>query len=353
MKIICPQFGVNIVEKGTTNGAVTDNNGNYSITVSGDATLVFSFIGMLTQEIAINGNQVINVQMTAAIEELEEIVVTGYISQRKVDLTGAITIVDIETVLDIPKANPMQALQGHVPGLFIDKTGRPNGGINEILIRGTNTLGNNSPLYIIDGVPTKRGEVFAGLDVNSIESIQVLKDASAASIYGARASNGVIIVTTKPGSGKVKVEFSSTTTMQKRIREVDVLNTIERGEALWQASINDGADPGAHAAIYGYDWYTDAGGTAILDQVIPVEWIGGDPAYQTRAQLPGTDWQDATFRTGWLLDNNLTISGGGDASTALLSVGYLSNKGIMEHQDFEKLTVRFNLSTVRLGLVLG
>lgn len=145
-----PAIGVNIVESGTTNGAITDNDGNYTITVSGDATLVFSFIGMESQEIAVNGQTVVNVQMASAMEELEEIVVTGYITQRKVDLTGAVTVVDVDQLLDIPMSNPMQALQGRVPGLYIDKTGRPSGAVNEILIRGMNTLGNNSPLYIID-----------------------------------------------------------------------------------------------------------------------------------------------------------------------------------------------------------
>ena len=337
-----PAIGVNIVEQGTTNGAVTNSNGDYSIAVGSDAVLVYSFIGMITQEVPVNGRSVIDVEMAPSFEELDEVVVTGYITQRKVDLTGAITIVDVDAVMDIPKANPMVALQGRVPGLYIDKSGRPSGEVREILIRGTNTLGNNSPLYIIDGVPTKRSEIFAGLDVNSIESIQVLKDASAASIYGARASNGVIIVTTKGGKGKVKVEFSSKTTMQNRSRTVDVLNTMQRGEALWQASINDGTNPVAHSAIYSYDWHTDANGVAVLDQVIPVEWIGGNPDDRTRAQVPGTDWQDETFRTGWLLDNNLTVSGGGETSTALLSMGYLTNKGVMQYQDFEKLTVRFN-----------
>jgi len=336
-----PAIGVNIVEKGTTNGAVTNSNGDYSIAVGSDAVLVYSFIGMITQEVPVNGRSVIDVEMVPSFETLDEVVVTGYITQRKVDLTGAITVVDVDAVMDIPKSNPMAALQGRVPGLFIDQTGRPSGNVREILIRGMNTLGNNSPLYIIDGVPTKRAETFSGMDVNSIESIQVLKDASAASIYGARASNGVIIVTTKQGKGKVRVEFSSKTTMQKRLREVDVLNTIQRGEALWQASINDGTDPGAHAAIYGYDWNNDLN-NPVLNEVIPVEWIGGDPDDRTRAQVPGTDWQDATFRTGWLLDNNLTVSGGSETTTALLSLGYITNKGIMKYQDFEKLSVRFN-----------
>jgi len=127
----------------------------------------------------------------------EELVITGYKTERKIDLTGAISVVDVDEITDIAKANPLVALQGRVPGLYIEQSGRASGTIGQLLIRGRNTLNNNSPLFIIDGVPTTSPTVFSILDVNSIQSIQVLKDASAASIYGTRAANGVIIVTTK------------------------------------------------------------------------------------------------------------------------------------------------------------
>lgn len=337
-----------IIEKGTTNGTMTDIDGNYSISVNSSATLVFSFIGMETIEMEVGGNEVINVQMMQTLTRLGDIVVTGYTVQRKVDLTGAISVVDMDQVIDMPKANPMQSLQGRVPGLFVEQTGRPSGEARQVMIRGLNTLGNNDPLYIIDGVATKRSVVFSDLDVNSIKSIQVLKDASAASIYGARASNGVIIVTTKTGQGKVKVEFNSGTTWQNRLREVEVLNTMERGEALWQASINDGTSPAAHSAIYSYD-YTGSGASAVLNRVIPVDWIGGDQAYGLKAQIPGTDWQDVTFRTGWIYNNNLSISGGTENTTARVSLGHLKNRGVMAYQDFEKLTFRVNTSHKMLG----
>jgi TonB-linked SusC/RagA family outer membrane protein len=346
-----PLQGAAVIEKETTNGENTNADGDYSISVNSDAVLVFSFVGMETQEVAVSGNEVIDIQMMESLTRLGDIVVTGYTVQRKVDLTGAISVVDVEAIMDIPKANPMAILQGRVPGLFVEQTGRPSGATMDVMIRGLNTLGDHSPLYIIDGVATKRATVFSDLDVNSIESIQVLKDASAASIYGARASNGVIIVTTKAGQGKIKVEINSATTWQKRLREVDVLNTLGRGEALWQASINDGTDPAAHSALYSYD-YTGTGANAVLNRVIPVEWIGGDPAYGLKAQIPGTDWQDVVFRTGWIYDNNVSISGGTEKSTALMSMGLLKNRGIMEYQDYQKLTFRINTSHKMLGDML-
>jgi TonB-dependent starch-binding outer membrane protein SusC len=335
--------GVNVLQKETLNGTTTGTDGSYSLSVPQGSILVFSYIGMKTQEISVGTSNVINVSLEEEATALEEVIVTGYSTERKVDVTGAVAIVNMDKVYDIPKANPMSTLQGRVPGLFIEMTGRPSGATQQVLIRGLKTLGNNDPLYIIDGVPTKRSVAFADLDPNSIESIQVLKDASASSIYGARASNGVIIVTTKAGKGKVRVEINSATTMQKRIREVDVLNTMERGEALWQASINDGSDPSAHAAIYGYD-YTGTGADAVLNEVIPVEWIGGSESYGLKSQIPGTDWQDVVFRTGWVHNNTVTMSGGSENSTALLSVGYLKNKGVMEYQDYQKTTIRLNSS---------
>jgi TonB-linked SusC/RagA family outer membrane protein len=340
--------GVNVLQKGTMNGTSTGAEGTYTLSVPQGSTLVFSYIGMQTQEVVVGDNPVINVSLTEALTELEQVVVTGYSAQRKVDLTGAVSVVDIDPVADIPKANPMATLQGRVPGLFVEQTGRPSGETRQVLIRGLNTLGNNDPLYIIDGVPTKRAVAFADLDPNSIESIQVLKDASAASIYGARASNGVIIVTTKAGEGKVKVEINSATTWQKRIRKVDVLNTLERGQALWQASINDGTDPAVHSAIYSFD-YTGTGSSAVLNRVIPVEWVGGDESYGLKAQIPGTDWQDVVFHTGWIFNNNVTISGGSEKTTALMSLGYLKNNGVMWYQDYNKLTFRINSSHKMLG----
>ncbi|HEA79731.1 MAG TPA: TonB-dependent receptor, partial [Maribacter sp.] len=182
-----PLPGTSVIIKGTTTGTTTDFDGNYELNnVAGDATLVFSYIGFTRMEVPVNGQSQINVSLQEDAQQLDEVVLTGYSTERKVDLTGAVTVVDIAPIegQSLSSGNAMQALQGRVGGLFIEKSGDPTGLNSRILIRGLTTLGNNDPLYIIDGVPTKRQEVFASLNPATIESIQVLKDASASSIYG-------------------------------------------------------------------------------------------------------------------------------------------------------------------------
>ena len=158
--------GVSILEKGTTNGAITDTDGKYSISVSSSAMLVFSYVGMIAQELPAANSSKLDVILQYDSKNLGEVVVVGYTSSKKEDLTGAIAVVDMAPLKNISSGNPMQALQGRVPGLYIEKTGSPNGTNSRILIRGANTLGNTDPLYIIDGVPTKRPEVFQGLNPN-------------------------------------------------------------------------------------------------------------------------------------------------------------------------------------------
>ena len=154
---------------------------------------------MISQEIPVGQSTFITFNLRESLSQLDEIIVTGYMTQKKVDLTGAIAVVDIESLSDKVSANAMQALQGRVPGLYIETTGDPSGRTRNLLIRGVNTLGNTAPLYVIDGVPSKDANIFSYMDPNSIESIQVLKDAAAASIYGSRASNGVILLLQKRG----------------------------------------------------------------------------------------------------------------------------------------------------------
>ena len=193
-----PVAGASVTVKGTPIGTQTDASGNFQITVpSGSKILIITSVGLIPQEIAIEGRNQISVSMKSADNNLDQVVVVGYTSQRKQDLTGSVAVVDLTPVKNNSSGNVMQALQGRVPGLYIEKDGSPNGTNSRILIRGANTLGNNNPLYIIDGIPTTRPEVFQNLNPANIASVQVLKDASAESIYGARASNGVIIVTTK------------------------------------------------------------------------------------------------------------------------------------------------------------
>ena len=339
-----PLAGVNIQVQDLGLGTTTDIEGNYSLDgVPADGVLIFSYIGYAKLEISVDGRSTINVDLLVSVLEQEVLVVTGYKTERKVDLTGAVSIVDLELVGDVTKASPLEALQGRVPGVYIEQSGRASGEVANLLIRGLNTLGNNSPLFVIDGVPTTSPSVFASLDVNTIGSVQVLKDASASSIYGARAANGVIIVTTKTGQvGKVQVSFSSKTTSSNYSRRPVPLTAEERGRAMFQASINDGTDPAAHSAIYTYDWNGDYD-NPVLNGVNIVEWVSGDASSDMRAQSnPGTDWQNEVYRIGQMTDNNITISGGTESSQAILGLGYLKSQSVMRYQDFEKITMRLN-----------
>ncbi len=190
-----PLPGANVLVKGTTNGTQTDFDGNYTIDADSEATLVFSYIGYSTTQVSVSGQTTINVTLEEDASRLDEVIVTGYGTQAKKDLTGAVAVVDTEQMLSVPATTFAQQLQGRAAGVNIVNDSRA-GGAATVRIRGFGSVGNNDPLYIIDGVPsTDQGN----LNPNDIESLQVLKDASASSIYGSRAANGVIIITTKKG----------------------------------------------------------------------------------------------------------------------------------------------------------
>lgn len=192
--------GATVLVSGTNNGTSTDLDGQFTLTnVDRNATLTFSFTGYESQSVKLNGQTTLAISLKAETLKLQEVIVTGYSKEKKADLTGAVTVVELKPITgqSMSSGNAMQALQGRVAGLTIEKSGDPSGANSRILIRGVSTLGNTDPLYVIDGVPTVRPEVFASLNPSAIESVQVLKDASASSIYGSRAANGVIIVTTK------------------------------------------------------------------------------------------------------------------------------------------------------------
>ena len=207
-----PVIGATVIEKGTTNGTITDMDGNFSLEVKQGATVQVSYVGYTTQEFPA-GSVPARIVLAEDAETLSEVVVTGYSSQRKADLTGAVSVVKMDDIRDLNSGNAVQSLQGRVPGLQIANTGQPDGDV-DVKIRGVSTLGNSKPLYIIDGVPSTRS--MNEIATSDIESIQVLKDASAATIYGSRAANGVIIITTKKGkSGGTHVEFRASLTAQQ------------------------------------------------------------------------------------------------------------------------------------------
>ncbi len=353
-----PLIGASIMVQGTGKGTATGADGKFTLTVADNVTSVkVSFAGYETREISIAGQSTINVLLKAG-KELSEVVVVGYTSSRKEDLTGSVAVVDLKPLKNITSGNAMQALQGRVAGLYIEKDGSPNGATSRILIRGANTLGNNDPLYVIDGIPTTRPEVFQNINPANISNIQVLKDASAESIYGSRASNGVIIVTTKNGgdtNGKVELQFNSSVSIQsEKAMRFKMLNSVDRGKALWQASVNDGQDPAAgYGEIYNFDWNKNYS-NPVLNGVSLKPFVGGDQ----NTPVGDTDWQDVMYKTGVVTKNDLTISTGNKNSSIEINFGQLKNTGMLRHTGYERLSGSINALTrafddkVRIGLNL-
>lgn len=336
-----PLAGVSVQTKNRT--VLTDNAGKFSIEASAGDDLTFSYVGSIPVTIKVTGDNLnLTVEMEEGLKEEDVVVVTGYTTQRKVDLIGAVAVVDLKPVKNNSTGNPMQALQGRVAGLYIEKTGSPNGENSRILIRGSNTIGNTDPLYIIDGAPTKNPQVFQSLNPGTIESIQILKDASAASIYGSRASNGVIIVTTKSGAGKVNVQLNSGLTWQTmKPQKLDMLDAEGRGKALWGGAVNDRTDPNTVApAIYTYDWNGDYN-NPVLNKVNIQPFVGGDP----NVPVGNTDWQDASYDDALVTNTDLSISGGNKNSSLLMNLGYINNSGVLKYTGYERFSGRINAAT--------
>ena len=263
-----PIIGATVMEKGTSNGTITDFDGNFKLKVEPGTILVFSYVGFEKQEVAAAPGMQVTMKDNTA--ELNEVVVTGYQTQRKADLTGAISVVNTSELAKQNENNPIKAMQGRVPGMNISADGNPSGAAT-VRIRGNGTLNNNDPLYIIDGVPTKAG--MHELNGNDIESIQVLKDAASASIYGSRAANGVIIITTKKGKdGKVRVDFDASIAASMYARRMKVLNAEQWGQAFWQARVNDHLDPNNNNLGYRFDWGYDQNGHPQLNNIITVSY---------------------------------------------------------------------------------
>ena len=329
-----PIIGATVMEKGTQNGTVTDFDGNFKLKVAAGKTLTFSYIGFDKQEQPAKAGMKITMKEDAL--SLNEVVVTGYTTQRKADLTGAISVVSVDELAKQNENNPIKAMQGRVPGMNIAADGNPSGAAT-VRIRGVGTLNDNDPLYIIDGVPTKGG--MHELNGNDIESIQVLKDAASASIYGSRAANGVIIITTKKGKeGKVKVDFDASLSVQNYVHKMEVLNAREFGQVMWQAFVNDGLDPNGNALGYRYNWGYDAQGLPVLNKMSMNRFLddnGTTPA-------GNTDWFDETTRTGFAQQYNVSLSNGSERGSSFFSLGYYKNRGIIKHSDFERFSGRMN-----------
>lgn len=341
-----PLVGATVTIIETQKGTITDGSGNFQLAVENGQTVNVSYIGAKPVSVKITGEtKNLQIKIEDSNTSLSEVVVTGYTSERKKDLTGAVAVVDLTPVKNNSSGNTMQALQGRVAGLYIEKDGSANGGTSRILIRGANTLGNTDPLYIIDGIPTTRPEVFQNLSPSNISSVQVLKDASAASIYGSRASNGVIIVTTKNGgntNGAVQFQLNSSTSFQsEKPFRFKMLNSIDRGKALWQASVNDGQDPTAgYGEIYNFDWNNNFS-NPVLNGVTLKPLVGGN----ANTPADDTDWQSVVYKTAVVTNNDFTASAGNKNSSIQINFSDIRNTGLARFTKYKRTSGSINAIT--------
>ncbi|MFV0269120.1 MAG: SusC/RagA family TonB-linked outer membrane protein [Draconibacterium sp.] len=312
-----PLPGVTVVVKGTTQGTVTDNDGTYSLSnIPEEAILLFSFVGMRPQEASVGSQTQINVKMHEEAIGLSEVVAVGYGTQRKVNLTGSVGRIDPKEFETRPITNVTQALQGKVPGLLVNQTGgQPGGEQFKINIRGVSTFSNNDPLIIVDGIAMS----LVNLNPQDIESISVLKDAASAAIYGARASGGVILVTTKKGSvGKTKISYDAYYGIQTPTMLPDMVNAYEHVMLYREAEYN--ANP--ETTVYKYT----------LEEM---------EAYK-RGELPETDRVDYLFNSASQHNHNLSISGGSEINQYLFSVGVTSQNGTLRNTSSNRYNFRLN-----------
>jgi TonB-linked SusC/RagA family outer membrane protein len=316
--------GVNVLLKGSTTGTTTDSEGNYALNVTdtqANGTLVFSFIGYLTEEIAIGNRNVLNVSLLPDIKSLSEVVVVGYGTQEKKELTGAVSSVRSEDIRQVAVTGLDQALQGRAPGVVVtNNSGEPGGSVS-VKIRGVGSInGSSEPLYIIDGIPVEGG--LNAINPNDIERIDILKDAGAAAIYGSRASNGVVVVTTRQGkTGKLTVDLDAYLGVQSLAKKFDLLNSAEFVSLAGEALTNTQNDP-----------------RASVNKDIP----GPNPAWNDLAQWADTDWQDEVFRKGLMQSYNLTLTGGTEKFRSSTMLGYFKTDGIYRNSNYERYTFRSN-----------
>ncbi|NIJ51914.1 SusC/RagA family TonB-linked outer membrane protein [Dyadobacter arcticus] len=347
--------GASVTLKGsTTIGVTTDADGNYSIKVPSSAqTIVVSFIGYTAKEVAIGNRTVIDVTMVSDVSALEEVIVTGYGSQSKRDITGSVTTVNAKDLQSVPATTFAQQLQGRASGLNIVNDATP-GGNATVRIRGFGTIGNNDPLFIIDGVPTENQ---GNLNPNDIETIQILKDASSASIYGSRAANGVVIITTKRGKiGKPVISFNAYYGTQKTYKDVEALNSQELGRYLYLADKYAGKTPSHGQYTFGPN-----GEVTIPDYVFPSKGKEGTPDVDPAkySLVPGniyaitksadTDWWKELTTTAPIQNYQLSASGGTENSRYALSVGYFSQDGVVKFIGYDRYTIRANTEFSALG----
>jgi len=320
-----PLPGVNLLIEGTMQGVVTDVNGKYSIEVPGNnVVLVFSYVGYISERVEVGARTAIDVALSPDITKLDEVVVIGYGTQKKVNLTGAVASIDGEDIINRPVANAGTMLQGRMPGVqIVQNSGEPGNESVSIRIRGTGTFSSagSDPLVLIDGVQGKLSD----LNPNNIESISVLKDAASASIYGSRAANGVILVTTKTGKeGKISIEYDGNYGIHTPTKMFDLItNSPEYMELYNEARVNSGLMSGLYT-----------------DEIINTYRNATD-----RNLYPNTNWLDLIFSPAPTHTHNLSFSGGAAGTTFNVSLGYVNQEGVMKGFNYDRYNIRINLSS--------
>lgn len=355
-----PLPGVNVIVDGTTNGTQTDFDGVYTISASEGETLLFSYIGMTTLSVVVSGSNTIDVTLQEDVNALDEVVVTGYGTQAKKDLTGAVAVVDTDDLLSVPATTFAQQMQGRAAGVNIINDARP-GGEATVRIRGFGTLGNNDPLYIIDGVPSQSQ---SNLNPNDIESLQVLKDASAASIYGSRAANGVIIITTKQGKlGKPVIKYDSFYGLQSPEKDVEALNARDLGRYLYLADLYAGVTPSHGQYTFGPN-----GEVTIPDYVFPSGANEGDPGvnpdlyaleqgniYAITRSADTNWWEEITRSAAPIMSHNISASGATENARYAFSLNYFEQESFIKFFEYNRVSLRANTEFKAIGgkLTLG
>ncbi|WP_221284747.1 TonB-dependent receptor [Mucilaginibacter sp. SP1R1] len=354
--------GVSVKLAGSSLGTVTDLNGKYSLTLpDGNGTLEFAFLGFTTQRIPVNGKASINITLAEESKALNEVVVVGYATQKKKDLTGAVSVVNVKDLNKQASSSVNSQLQGQASGVTVTGSGQP-GEEPQVHIRGFNTFGNNTPLYVVDGVETYD---VSTLNTNDVETFQVLKDASSASIYGSRAANGVIIITTKKGKGKVSIQYDAYYGSQLP-KGGNVWHTITPQQmanlkmtAQKNSGITDFQDPlynptGANSTYTLPDYITPAGAKAGDPSVDPSKYYV-NPNYTspddynnfyriTKANKAGTDWYHEIFKSAPMTSQNLSLSGSTEQASYLFSLNYFNQQGTLIDTYLKRYTLRSNTS---------
>ena len=361
-----PLIGVNVIVKGTTNGAITDIDGKYSLQqVPASGTIVFSYVGYISQEVAAGNQRTINIQLRDDTQRLEEVVVVGYGTQQKRDITGSVAVVDAKELLKSTGSSAAQQLQGKAAGVYIGTSGAP-GAATMVRIRGINTINDNGPLYVIDGI-SSRNQDLSSLNPNDIESMQVLKDASAAAIYGAQAANGVILITTKKGTntGQPVLTYDVYFGVQQPGKRYDVLSSEDRMKLEWIGKANalklsgawdEGTRPDHELFKSGadgfspYQYISNKGGG--MDNINMDAYSYPDNVYARYAD--NNWWDEVTNEYAPMQNHQLGISGGTDKGQYNISLGYFDQSSVHLHRYYTRYSTRMNSSfNIRPWLRVG